>query len=88
MSLWKALVNLIFEYYFKRKDNTRVQVFLLCNVLQGDRQVRDVPARPKVQSLRVKCIQWDRRGPVLLCPRPKLPQVLPAFFNKIGFFVG
>ena len=75
MSLWKALVNLTFEYYFKRKDNTRVQVFLLCNVLQGDRQVRDVPARPKVQSLRVKCIQWDRRGPVLLCPRPKLVSI-------------
>ena len=53
MSLWKALVNLTFEYYFKRKDNTRVQVFLLCNVLQGDRQVRDIPARPQVQNLRV-----------------------------------
>ena len=69
------LVNLTFEYYFKRKDNIRVQVFLLCNVLQGDRQVRDIPARPQVQNLRVKCLQWDRRGPVLLCPRPKLVSI-------------
>ena len=69
------LVNLTFEYYFKRKDNIRVQVFLLCNVLQGDRQVRDIPARPQVQSLRVKCLQQDRRGPVLLFPRPKLVSI-------------
>ena len=48
-----------------------MQVFLLCNVLQGDRQVRDIPARPQVQSLRMKSLQWDSRGPVLLCPRPE-----------------
>ena len=47
-----------------------MQVFLLCNVLQGDRQVRDIPARPQVQNLRVKCLQWDRRG-----PRPKLVSI-------------